>query len=90
MNTPAQSEGDVNSSPRRTAWQREHLDAPLRGPGLQWLARRLAGPSPTGDPTGCERALNLDGGPSTGFRLAGSTGHEPLGPTPWLLTASAR
>lgn len=67
-----------------------NLDAPLRGPGLQWLARRLAGPSPTGDPTGCERALNLDGGPSTGFRLAGSAGHEPLGPTPWLLTPSAR
>ncbi len=30
MNTPAQSEGDVNSSPRRAAWQREHLDAPTR------------------------------------------------------------
>lgn len=66
------------------------LDAPMRGPGLLWLARRLAGPSPTGDPVGCERALNLDGGPSTGFRLAGAPGHSPLGPTPWLLTARAR
>jgi len=66
------------------------LDDPMRGPGLQWLARRLAGPSPTGDPGGCERALNLDGGPSTGFRIRGAPGHEPLGPTPWLLTARAR
>jgi 4-aminobutyrate aminotransferase len=27
---PDPSEGDVNSSPRRAAWQREHLDAPTR------------------------------------------------------------
>ena len=27
---PSQSEGDVNSTPRRAAWQREHLDAPTR------------------------------------------------------------
>ena len=27
---PAQSEGDVNLSPRRTEWQREHLDEPTR------------------------------------------------------------
>jgi len=27
---PAQSEGDVNSSPRRAAWQREHLDETTR------------------------------------------------------------
>ena len=67
-----------------------NLDAPLRGPGLQWFARRLAGPSPTGDHDGCERALNLDGGPSTGFSLAGAPGHAALGPTPWLLTARAR
>jgi hypothetical protein len=66
------------------------VDAPLRGPGLQWFARRLAGPSPTGDRVGCERALNLDGGPSTGFHLAGGRGHDALGPTPWLLTARAR
>ena len=58
------------------------VDAPLRGPGLQWFARRLAGPSPTGDRGGCERALNLDGGPSTGFYLAGALGHPALGPTP--------
>ena len=27
---PAQSEGDVNSTPLRSAWQREHLDEPSR------------------------------------------------------------
>ncbi|WP_088284813.1 aspartate aminotransferase family protein [Ideonella sp. A 288] len=27
---PSQSEGDVNHTPRRTAWQREHLDPPTR------------------------------------------------------------
>jgi 4-aminobutyrate aminotransferase len=30
LDTPSQSEGDINSSPRRSAWQREHLDAPTR------------------------------------------------------------
>ena len=65
-------------------------DAPMRGPGLLWLARRLAGPSPTGDGHGCERALNLDGGPSTGFAIARGPTHGAVGPTPWLLTARAR
>lgn len=64
--------------------------APLRGPGLLWFARRLAGPSPTGDARGCERALNLDGGPSTGFYVRGAAGHPATGPTPWLLTVRAR
>ncbi|WP_374664354.1 aspartate aminotransferase family protein [Ramlibacter sp.] len=27
---PTQSEGDINGTPRRLAWQREHLDAPTR------------------------------------------------------------
>ena len=27
---PSQSEGDVNHTPRRSAWQRDHLDAPTR------------------------------------------------------------
>ena len=27
---PSQSEGDVNHTPRRSAWQREHLDEPTR------------------------------------------------------------
>ena len=30
LTAPTQSEGEVNSSPRRSAWQREHLDAPTR------------------------------------------------------------
>jgi 4-aminobutyrate aminotransferase len=30
MSKPSQSEGDVNSSPRRAAWQREHLDDETR------------------------------------------------------------
>lgn len=69
-------------------WQ---VDAPLRGPGLRDLAVRLA----RGDETaarGCEAALNLDGGPSTGI-AARSRGdawryaHDALGPTPWLLIA---
>lgn len=69
-------------------WQ---LDAPLRGPGLYELARRLAGPSPTGD-GGCEAALNLDGGPSTGVFARAANGrwryvHDAVGPTPWLLVA---
>ena len=34
-NVPSQSEGDINSTPRRAAWQHEHLDAPTR----QLLAR---------------------------------------------------
>ena len=28
---PSQSEGDVNHTPLRSAWQAEHLDAPTRG-----------------------------------------------------------
>lgn len=70
------------------AWQ---LDAPLRGPGLRDLAVRLA----RGDETsarGCEAALNLDGGPSTGIAARSRAGpwryqHDALGPTPWLLIA---
>lgn len=29
-NAPSQSEGDINSTPRRTAWQHDNLDAPTR------------------------------------------------------------
>lgn len=69
-------------------WQR---DAPLRGPGLYELARALAAAAPDGAP-GCEAALNLDGGPSTGvFARAADRrwryAHDPVGPTPWLLVA---
>lgn len=65
-------------------------DDPVRGPGLLWFARRLAVPSPTGDARGCDRALNLDGGPSTGLYVRGGDGHPATGPTPWLLTVRAR
>ncbi len=67
----------------------------LRGPELHDFATLLAGPSPVGDETGCELALNLDGGPSTGVyvrhvRGRGGFRHEPLGPTPWGLVVRAR
>jgi hypothetical protein len=60
---------------------------PLRGPGLMALAQRLAQPSPVGDPRGCERALNLDGGPSTGVFVRGApfATHRPVGPVPYAL-----
>jgi uncharacterized protein YigE (DUF2233 family) len=60
---------------------------PMRGPGLLAFARLLAQPSPVGDAQGCERALNLDGGPSTGvfMRGAASATHAPLGPVPFAL-----
>lgn len=67
------------------------LDAPMSGPGLRDLALRLT----RGDlsaPAGCEAALNLDGGPSTGV-FARDQGrrwrytHPAQGPTPWVLVA---
>ncbi len=74
------------------AWDR---DEPRRGPELHDLATLLAGPSPVGDSVGCEVALNLDGGPSTGVYArapdgAGALEHEPVGPTPWGLAVRAR
>ncbi len=65
---------------------------PLRGPGLLAFAKALAGPSPAGDETGCESALNLDGGPSAGIVVdrseAGS--HPAVGPVPWAIVLAAR
>lgn len=65
-------------------WSPAH---PLRGPGLYAFARMLAAPSPVGDPAGCERALNLDGGPSTGVFVRGApmASHDSLGPVPWVI-----
>lgn len=65
--------------------------APLRGPGLLHLAQRL-GRSDATAPRGCEAALNLDGGPSTGVSARAGRGrwtfvHDAVGPTPWLLVA---
>lgn len=66
--------------------------APLRGPGLLAFAQALAGPSPAGDATGCEMALNLDGGPSAGIMVerseAGS--HPAVGPVPWAIVLAPR
>lgn len=65
---------------------------PLRGPGLLSFALALAGPSPAGDATGCELALNLDGGPSAGIVVdrsdAGS--HPAVGPVPWAIVLAPR
>lgn len=70
------------------AWEE---GAPLRGPGLLHLAQRLGRADVTAA-RGCEAALNLDGGPSTGVVARAGRGgwrflHDALGPTPWLLVA---
>ncbi len=74
------------------AWD---VDDARRGPERYDLATLLAGPSPLGGDVGCETALNLDGGPSTGVYVRGrapSSGfeHAPVGPTPWALVVRAR
>ena len=70
------------------AWS---ADDPIRGPGLLSFARLLAGRSPVGDASGCDRALNLDGGPSTGIYVRGAAEatHAPVGPVPWTLVIRA-
>ena len=57
------------------------------GPGLLQLARWLSEPLAPGEASGCEAALNLDGGPSTGFIVRGPPAlfREPLGPVPFAL-----
>jgi hypothetical protein len=57
------------------------------GPSLLQLAQWLAGPLAPGEPSGCEAALNLDGGPSTGVVVAGRPElvRLPLGPVPFAL-----
>ncbi len=66
-------------------------DDPMHGPGLLGLAQRLAAASPVGDPRGCESALNLDGGPSTGVYVRGwpAASHNALGPVPYALAVRA-
>ncbi len=69
---------------------------PLAGPGLFALSRALSTPLLPPDPRRCERALNLDGGPSTGLVLHRDLGarstlqHLPLGPVPWALAVRPR
>lgn len=62
------------------------------GPGLLQLARWLAEPLASGETSGCESALNLDGGPSTGIVVAGAPSllREPLGPVPFALVVPRR
>lgn len=57
------------------------------GPGLLELARTLARPIAPSDTSGCEAALNLDGGPSTGLTLkrAPELRRDPLGPVPFAI-----
>ena len=66
------------------AASKKHLGG---GPGLLQLARWLAEPLAPGEPSGCEAALNLDGGPSTGIVVARAPDllREPLGPVPFAL-----
>jgi uncharacterized protein YigE (DUF2233 family) len=58
------------------------------GPTLFELARRLSRPLTAGDKSGCEAALNLDGGPSTGLMVpaAPELRYDPVGPVPFALT----
>lgn len=60
------------------------------GPGLLQLARWLAEPMAAGETSGCDAALNLDGGPSTGLFVAEQPAlwREPLGPVPFVVVVS--
>ena len=63
------------------------------GPSLLQLAQWLAAPLTPLDETGCESALNLDGGPSTGLvapALMATDWRLPRGPVPWALAVLAR
>jgi len=63
---------------------------PGGGPGLLQLAHWLAGPLAPGELAGCEAALNLDGGPSTGVVVGGRPElvRLPLGPVPFALVVA--
>jgi hypothetical protein len=57
------------------------------GPGLFEMAEWLREPLVDGDASGCEAALNLDGGPSTGAVVRGFPGElrKPYGRVPWAI-----
>jgi hypothetical protein len=57
------------------------------GPSLLQLARWLGEPLAPGESSGCDAALNLDGGPSTGIVIADvpKLFRAPLGPVPFAL-----
>ncbi|HKQ70429.1 MAG TPA: phosphodiester glycosidase family protein [Polyangiaceae bacterium] len=66
------------------AWTR---NSDRDGPGLLELARWLTEPLAAGDAGGCEAALNLDGGPSTGVVVRGFPDElrKPFGRVPFAL-----
>ena len=66
------------------AWTR---NSDRDGPGLFETAQWLREPLVSGDKTGCEAALNLDGGPSTGVVLRELTDelHKPFGRVPFAI-----
>jgi uncharacterized protein YigE (DUF2233 family) len=61
------------------------------GPTLFELAHRLSMPLAADDKSGCEAALNLDGGPSTGMVVpaAPELRYDPVGPVPFALIVEA-
>jgi hypothetical protein len=62
------------------------------GPTLLQMARWLMGGLLPSDPSGCEAALNLDGGPSTGIYLRDdeARAHKPFGKVPFALVLRER
>ncbi len=64
-----------------------HRRSGYGGPGLRTLAEWLAGGLVPGE-TGCEAALNLDGGPSTALVVRGfdAARRLPPGPVVWAIT----
>jgi uncharacterized protein YigE (DUF2233 family) len=60
------------------------------GPGLFEMAEWLREPLFATETSGCEAALNLDGGPSTGIVLRGMPEelHKPYGRVPWALAVT--
>lgn len=62
------------------------------GPTLFALAHQLSKPLAASDASGCEQALNLDGGPSTGMMVpaAPELRYDPLGPVPFALLVESR
>jgi uncharacterized protein YigE (DUF2233 family) len=63
------------------------------GPTLYQFAAWLAAPLSPGESGGCDSALNLDGGPSTGVVARKFSRQEtvaPRGPVPWALVAIER
>jgi uncharacterized protein YigE (DUF2233 family) len=71
------------------AWTR---NSDRDGPGLFEMARWLREPVVQGDASGCEAALNLDGGPSTGVVLRNFPDelHKPYGRVPFALVVRER